>query len=642
MDNDLGLVPCPQFIENMEGYFTIKEDTWLIVQEEKAMLRKWLISLQKEIQSEIGIYVSIGTKAVKEGSNIVLMLGDGRPESKDAYELTIDEHNITIKGQINGLFYGLKTLKQLIIKYKNKLPSIKIQDEPAFINRGWMLDISRGKVPKLEYLMEIVDLAADFKVNQIQLYMEHTFAFDFTSEINVGKDGLTAEDILLLDAYCEEQMIQLVPCIATLGHLYEILKSDSYQQLCEYEDYPNEPYDWMKRQLHHTIDCRNPKSIEFIKRVLENFVPLFRSPIVNICGDETFDIGKGKNKEWAEQVGSTRLYVEFIKKVMAIVEGMGKKVMFFGDMIIRRPDYLLELPKDVICMNWNYEPDVTEEDTFTFKQAGVSQYVCPGTVGWNRALNDYEGAFQNITKLIRYGCKYGADGVLTTDWGDFGHINCLSTSLPGLILGATMSWNTKDPCCETLKTYHEAICKQIGFEEIDDLNPFPLMVDISSKMHVTWEHLMMWYYDVAFGNVSYGEFHDRIEEPEGSYFRETVAELEILIDKLEEYKAKAYRKLPMPRRMDLDEAVHMAKLVKLWQQFALLIKEFYFKTEKSNPLENHKLREEAQELAVQLEKWQLHYEKLWRIRNRESELYRIREVIIALCHYLRQPGIYQR
>jgi hypothetical protein len=398
----------------------------------------------------------------------------------------------------------------------------------------------------------------------------------------------------------------------------------------------------MKRQLHHTIDFRNPESFDFVKRVLENFIPLFSSPIVNICGDETFDIGKGKNKDLAEQVGSTRLYVEFLKKVMAVVEDMGKKVMFFGDMIIRQPEYLEELPKDVICMNWNYEPDVTEEETRTYKQAGVIQYVCPGTIGWNRALNDYEGAFQNITKLIRYGGKYGAIGVLTTDWGDFGHINCLSTSLPGLILGATMSWNTKDPCCDSLKTYHEAICKQIGYEGMDYLNPFPLLVDISGKMNVTWEHLMKWYYDVAFGNVAYGEIHDRIEEPVCSCFRETVAELEILIDKLEVYKSKAYSKLPFSRKQDLEEALHMAKLVKLWQHFALMIKEFYFKAEDSKPLENNKLREEALGLAVQLEKWQLQYEKLWRIRNKESELYRIREVIIALCHYLREPGTYQR
>lgn len=636
-----GLVPSPQFYEVVDGHFAITEDTVISIQEDKVRKKKWLIDLRDIIYNEIGVEVIISAIPVKNGKNIVLIQEEVTAESEEAYELVINNNNIIIKGQYKGLYYGIKTLKQLIVKYKNKLPVITIKDKPAFSNRGWMIDITRGRVPKLEYLFEIVDLASDFKVNMLQLYIEHTFMFEFTSEINVGKDGLRGEDIIALDAYCQEHMIQLVPCIATFGHLYEILKSDSYKHLCEYEDYPNEPYDWMKRQLHHTLDCTNPESIELVRNMLKNFVPLFRSPIVNICGDETFDIGKGKNKELAQQVGGTELYVNFLKEVMSIVEEMGKKVMFFGDMIIKHPEYLEELPKDVICMNWNYDPEVTEDDTYTFMKAGVVQYVCPGTIGWNRALNDYEGAFQNITKLIRYGEKYKADGVLVTDWGDFGSINCLSTSLQGLILGAAMSWNPKDSNCDSLQSYHEAISPHLGYEDMDHLNLFSLLTDISNKMHITWEHLMKWYFDVSFGNTSYGAAHEFIEEPDCSFFRTILEELEYLLDKLEDYKGKVYSKLNFSRKRDLEEAVHMAKLVKLWQHIGLMIKKFYFEPEGQKALENRELREEAISLAAQTEKWLIKYEKLWRAGNKESELYRIRDVMTSLCHYLREPGIYR-
>lgn len=663
MDYNFGLVPYPRILEFCEGYFSLTEDTMLIIPCEITTSKKWCLELQNMIQKEIGITISIGSEQVGVCNQILLNPEGITGCGEEAYELTISKREILLKGQLKGLFYGLKTLKQLIVRYKNKLPTIKIKDEPEFLGRGWMLDITRGKIPKLEYLKEIVDLASDFKINQLQLYMEHTFAFDFTSEINLGKDGLQAEDIMELDNYCKERVISLIPCISTFGHLYEILKSDSYRHLCEYDDYPNKPYSWMKRQLHHTLDCRNPESIILVKRILENFIPLFSSPIVNICGDETFDIGRGRNKEIAEQVGRTRLYVDFLKEIMAIVTGMGKKVMFFGDMIIAHPEYIKELPDDVICMNWNYEPDVEGDDTRTFAKAGVIQYVCPGTIGWNRALNDYEGAFKNITKLIRYGQQYGAYGVLTTDWGDFGHINCLSTSIPGLILGATMSWNSKDPSCSSLKNFHEAICRQIGFDGMDSLNPFPLLAEISKKMHITWEDLMKWYYFISYKETAYGESHDAIVEPESSYFRETIGELEVLIEKLEVMKAEAYSKLPHSRKKDLTEAVHMAKLVKLVQHLGLIIKEIYYKSSKTkttniskdtnvskdtNASEDTKLsntpmnlnpllREEAKVLAVSLEKWQLQYEKLWRDRNRESELYRIREVVIGLCHFLREP-----
>lgn len=40
-------------------------------------------------------------------------------------------------------------------------------------------------------------------------------------------------------------------------------------------------------------------------------------------------------------------------------------------------------------------------------------------------------------------------------------------------------------------------------------------------------------------------------------------------------------------------------------------------------------------LATIIENWFMDYEDLWRRRYRESELYRIREVIIHLCRFLR-------
>ena len=41
-----------------------------------------------------------------------------------------------------------------------------------------MLDISRCKVPKLGELSRLVDMLALFKYNRLELYMEHTFAFE--------------------------------------------------------------------------------------------------------------------------------------------------------------------------------------------------------------------------------------------------------------------------------------------------------------------------------------------------------------------------------------------------------------------------------------------------------------------------------
>ncbi len=57
------------------------------------------------------------------------------------------------------------------------IPPLRIVDFPELAHRGFMLDVSRNKVPKLDELFKIVDTMAMFKMNQFQLYMEHTYAY---------------------------------------------------------------------------------------------------------------------------------------------------------------------------------------------------------------------------------------------------------------------------------------------------------------------------------------------------------------------------------------------------------------------------------------------------------------------------------
>ena len=57
------------------------------------------------------------------------------------------------------------------------LSAVKIVDWPDYPNRGIMFDITRDRVPTMATLYELVDFWASLKLNQLQLYTEHTFAF---------------------------------------------------------------------------------------------------------------------------------------------------------------------------------------------------------------------------------------------------------------------------------------------------------------------------------------------------------------------------------------------------------------------------------------------------------------------------------
>ena len=90
------------------------------------------------------------------------------------------------------------------------------------------MDVTRGRIPKLSYLKEMADRCSLYKINQMHLYIEHTFLFDGLSETWRDDTPLTAQDILEFDEYCAQRNIELVPSIATFGHLYKVLRTKTY------------------------------------------------------------------------------------------------------------------------------------------------------------------------------------------------------------------------------------------------------------------------------------------------------------------------------------------------------------------------------------------------------------------------------
>ena len=101
------------------------------------------------------------------------------------YRLQIDDNSIHLTGaDAAGLFYGRQTLAQLRRQFTDHLPQGLIDDWPDFPARGFMLDISRDKVPTMSTLFMLVDMFAELKINQLQLYTEHTFAYAQHREIS--------------------------------------------------------------------------------------------------------------------------------------------------------------------------------------------------------------------------------------------------------------------------------------------------------------------------------------------------------------------------------------------------------------------------------------------------------------------------
>ena len=135
-------------------------------------------------------------------------------------------------------------------------------------------------------------------------------------------------------------------------------------------------------------------------------------------------------------------YTEFVTELANYITESGRTPMFWSDVISQEPEVYHLLPKNLICLHWDYASNVSSERLTRLANSGAEHlYVCPGVQGWNQLINKYHEAYENISRMARYGHECHAMGLLNTDWGDYGHINHPDFSRIGMIYGAAFSWN---------------------------------------------------------------------------------------------------------------------------------------------------------------------------------------------------------
>ncbi len=373
----------------------------------------------------------------------IKLASDGS-QPPEGFHLSIDSPDRISLSAANtaGFFYGLQALIQLVEIHGPALPCLRIDDAPDFPVRGVYMDLARGKVPTLDTLFEIVRWLARFRVNQLQLYVEHTFAFEKHPDIWAGADPLTAADVAALDAHCRAHFIELVPSLSCFGHFCTPLRSARKSHLNELElDASSRPFSWWDRMAHFTLDPRNPDSFTLVSELISEFRNCHSSALFNICCDETFDLGKGRSQQAAEKVGVGKLYLDFVNKLCAHVRSLGATPMLWADIIGKHPEIAPELDPDAILLEWGYSPEINQDGIDRMQQSGRPFYVCPGCSGWNRFAARWDHAWLNISRMARAGKAAGAIGLLNTDWGDKGHVNTLGQSLYGYLAGAAAGWN---------------------------------------------------------------------------------------------------------------------------------------------------------------------------------------------------------
>lgn len=392
------------------------------------------------------------------------------PGPAESYALAIAPDGIRIAApDAPGFFYALQTLRQIRAQSGRELPCLEIEDAPVFPLRGFYLDISRGRVPRLEMLKRRIRLLAALKINHLQLYFEHPFRFRFDPDIAGESDAFDADDLKELDAFCREHFIELVPSFTCFGHLGRILSLPPYRSLAEVE-FPAPSWEaatWRQRLRGATINSRDPDAQELLRHILDEFLPCFSSPRFNLCGDETYDLGQSTPGAGSGELAAR--YNNHIRFIQEEAARHGKSVMLWGDMLLKHPDAIPDLPDGCEILDWAYFPSNQFEKCNEFISRGRPTIVCPSVRGFGRVFNPVGEARTVIAAYARTGKQYGASGLMNTDWGDYGHFNMPACALHGIALGAQLAWN---PDNDETEAFDAAFSRLIF--GVDDARPAEL------------------------------------------------------------------------------------------------------------------------------------------------------------------------
>ncbi len=357
------------------------------------------------------------------------------------YQLRIRPDGIRIRASgAAGLRYGALTLGQLIATGSRLIRAMEIEDWPDFAARGVMLDISRDKAPTLLTLRRLVDLLAGWKINQLQLYTEHTFAYAEHEPVWRGASPMTGEQIERLDRYCLERGVELVPNQNSFGHMERWLRHQPYADLAEMRGPWRTP--WGDVRTASTTLCPvDSRSIRLVAGLYEQLLPRFSSGLFNVGCDETFELGQGRSRQACRRRGVGRVYLEFLRKIHQAVRRHGRRMMFWADIVQQHPTLIAELPRDVVPLVWGYEADHPFDETCgRLTEQGLDFYVCPGTSSWCSIGGRTQNCLTNLRNAAASGRRHGACGYLITDWGDYGHRQYQPVSYAGFLYGAAVAW----------------------------------------------------------------------------------------------------------------------------------------------------------------------------------------------------------
>ncbi|MFJ6657561.1 family 20 glycosylhydrolase [Streptomyces sp. NPDC091377] len=331
--------------------------------------------LRSEILQVSGLTLPVSS-AVRQAAkgDIVLRLTDDKTYGAEGYRLDSAEAVRIDAASTHGLFYGTRTLLQLLRTAPDHraLPRARSLDVPTQQMRTVMLDAGR-KYWQRRYLENLIRRMADQKMNTLFLHLSDSEGFRLNSPKFPGladpKNSYSRAEIERLKTFAARHHVQIMPGIDVPGHATVI--TDAFG--IGFGDGPD-PCTAANTHSHLTanwmVDMTSEKAVTKSKEIVDEFAGWFDAPLFSIGADELpgqlADCARVKNHLAADPDVSTLgdLLKQYINTLDSVITRHGKRTAIFNG-VEHMTSPQQQVNSSVVYMTWSgkgAEPIVPDHD----------------------------------------------------------------------------------------------------------------------------------------------------------------------------------------------------------------------------------------------------------------------------------------
>ena len=392
--------PCPQVIPALQQWKGAKgtlalpaQGSIVINPQDEATLGQTASILVEDLKELMGWEYTITTGKAKKNTIYLSLSQPDEQLGNEGYVLAINNKVSIEAPTAQGVFWGTRTLLQMLYRQEATLAKGTTRDWPEFPSRGFMLDVGR-KFFTLDYLKQQIKVMSFYKMNEFQIHLnDNGFPQFFDNDWNKTYaafrleserfPGLTSKD----GSYTKKEFTELQRMGMAYG-VNVIPEIDIPAHSLAFTHYKPE-IGTQEYGMDH-LDLYKEETYKFVDALLDEYMcgeePVFIGPDVHIGTDEY-------NKKEAEQ------YRYFTDRYLKYVASYGKTPRMWGG-LKWLPGKTPVQAEGVTVNAWSFDwvdPEISIKEGYKLiNTCDTYLYIVPGA-GYYREFLDHQWLYETWT-----------------------------------------------------------------------------------------------------------------------------------------------------------------------------------------------------------------------------------------------------